>query len=161
MKGKILDYNLQKGSGIISGDDGKRYDFVNAQWKSSTTHPNKDLHVDFTISETQAIDIYPIDAQTTTTQTTIIQARQTSGLAITSMIFGILGFLSSWWLLAIPSIIAIITGHIARSSIKNSQGKLEGDGFALAGLILGYCIILVYIAVVFIFVGAIGAASMY
>ncbi len=76
------------------------------------------------------------------------------------MIFGILGFLSSWWLLAIPSIIAIITGHVARSTIKRSEGKVGGDGFAITGLILGYLIIISYIAVVFVFVGALGAVAM-
>ena len=27
MKGKILDYNIQESKGIISGDDGQRYNF--------------------------------------------------------------------------------------------------------------------------------------
>jgi hypothetical protein len=42
------------------------------------------------------------------------------------------------WLYGIGSILAIIFGHIARSEIKKSNGKLTGDGLALAGLILGY-----------------------
>jgi len=160
VKGKILDYNLQEGEGIISADNGERYNFTNKNWKSSI-HPSSNQTVDFTPDATQAIDIYVIDSKNAYTHTTVIQSQQTSGLAITSMIFGILGFLSSWWLLAIPSIIAIITGHIARSSIKNSQDRMDGDGFALVGLILGYLIILAYVAIVFIFVGVIGAASMY
>jgi len=59
---------------------------------------------------------------------------QTSGLAITSMVLGILSFLTVG-LTAIP---AVICGHISRASIKKSAGALAGDGFALAGLILGY-----------------------
>ncbi|MBK6304034.1 MAG: hypothetical protein IPF43_09475 [Arcobacter sp.] len=29
MKGKILDYNIQESTGIISGDDGRRYRWCN------------------------------------------------------------------------------------------------------------------------------------
>jgi Tfp pilus assembly major pilin PilA len=33
---------------------------------------------------------------------------------------------------------AVICGHIARSEIRKSEGRLEGEGMALAGLITGY-----------------------
>jgi hypothetical protein len=47
----------------------------------------------------------------------------------------ILGFLS----FLIPSAIAaIILGRVSRSEIRKSQGRLQGDGIALAGLIMGY-----------------------
>lgn len=61
--------------------------------------------------------------------------RQTSSLAIVSLVSGILG----WTLLPlIGSIVAIITGHMARGEIRRAPERLEGDGLALAGLILGY-----------------------
>ena len=48
---------------------------------------------------------------------------------------GVLG----WTLIPIVgAIIAIITGHIAKKEIKQSDGLLSGDGIATAGLILGY-----------------------
>lgn len=59
---------------------------------------------------------------------------QTSGLAITSMVLGMLVFLTAG-LTAIP---AVICGHVSRASIKKSAGAVTGDGFALTGLILGY-----------------------
>ena len=59
---------------------------------------------------------------------------QTSGLAITSMVLGILAFLTAG-LTAIP---AVICGHVSRASIKKSAGAVTGEGFALTGLILGY-----------------------
>lgn len=59
--------------------------------------------------------------------------KQTSGLAIASMVCGILGFLTC----GVTGIPAIITGHIARSSFKRNP-SLEGKGMALAGLITGY-----------------------
>jgi hypothetical protein len=61
--------------------------------------------------------------------------RTTSTLAVVSLVFGILG----WSLLpAIGSVVAVITGHLARSEIRNAQGGMEGDGMAVAGLVLGY-----------------------
>lgn len=59
---------------------------------------------------------------------------QTSGKAIASLVLGICVFILGF-LTGIP---AIIFGHLAKSDIKKSGGKLQGDGMALAGLILGY-----------------------
>ncbi len=64
--------------------------------------------------------------------------QQTSSLALISLIAGILG-LSIAPLLG--SIIAVVTGHMARREIAESGGQLTGDGLALAGLILGYFVI--------------------
>jgi hypothetical protein len=33
---------------------------------------------------------------------------------------------------------AIVLGHMSRSSIRKSMGRLKGEGMALAGLIMGY-----------------------
>ncbi|MBB6522334.1 DUF4190 domain-containing protein [Pseudoteredinibacter isoporae] len=57
---------------------------------------------------------------------------KTSTLAIVSLVFGILG------LFFIGSLVGIITGHLARSEIRKSEGRLEGDAMALTGLITGY-----------------------
>jgi len=62
-------------------------------------------------------------------------ARQTSSLAVVSLVSGILG----WTLLPlIGSIVAIITGHMARGEIRRAPERMEGDGLAVGGLILGY-----------------------
>lgn len=48
---------------------------------------------------------------------------------------GVLG----WTLIPmVGGIIAIITGHMAKKDIRQSDGLLGGDGIATAGLILGY-----------------------
>lgn len=58
MKGSILDFSIQTNSGIISGDDEKRYNFVGADWREQKT-PNRGDRVDFDIdSEGQAIQIF-------------------------------------------------------------------------------------------------------
>jgi type II secretory pathway pseudopilin PulG len=64
------------------------------------------------------------------------QPPKTDGGAIASMVLGIASFvLCLSFLSGIP---AVIVGHISRSKIKKSGGRLKGDGMALAGLILGY-----------------------
>lgn len=61
--------------------------------------------------------------------------RRTSTLAVISLVAGILG----WTLLPfIGSLGAIITGHMARSEIRRSAGTVDGDGLAIAGLVLGW-----------------------
>ena len=59
-------------------------------------------------------------------------APETSGLAIGSLICGILFFI-------FPSAIAaVVMGHISRAEIRRSGGRKTGEGMALAGLVLGY-----------------------
>ena len=59
--------------------------------------------------------------------------RQTSALAVVSLVAGVLG----WTLLPfLGSIAAVVTGHMARSEIRRAPDRLEGDGLAIAGLVL-------------------------
>ncbi len=64
--------------------------------------------------------------------------QQTSNLAVISLIAGILGITILPFL---GSIVAVFTGHMARKEIAASGGTLTGDGMAIAGLILGYFVI--------------------
>lgn len=58
-----------------------------------------------------------------------------SNMAIISLVAGIV----SWVLLpVIAAIAAVVTGHMARREIRESGGRLSGDGLALIGLVLGY-----------------------
>lgn len=56
----------------------------------------------------------------------------TSGKAIASLVLGV------FFLLFPAAILAVILGHLSRSDIRRSAGRLKGAGMALAGLILGY-----------------------
>ena len=60
---------------------------------------------------------------------------QSSGLAVASLVLGILGILGFGLFLGLP---AAICGHIALAKIKRSQGTLSGKGLAIAGLAIGY-----------------------
>jgi hypothetical protein len=75
--------------------------------------------------------------------------RRTSSLAIVSLVTGLLGWTFAPWL---GSIIAIITGHMARAEIRRDPAGLEGDGLAVAGLVLGWAMILLTLLTVFTFV---------
>ncbi len=83
-----------------------------------------------------------------------VPARTTSTTAIVSLVFGIV----CW--VAIPfigAIVAIICGHVARTEIRNAPaGSIDGDGMAIAGLILGYLHLLLFalfMLLVFTFLG--------
>jgi hypothetical protein len=80
--------------------------------------------------------------------------RTTSTTAIVSLVFGII----CW--IAIPfigAIVAIVCGHVARTEIRNSPpGSVDGDGMAVAGLILGYlhlAVIAMFLLLVFTVLG--------
>lgn len=57
MKGHILDYSVQTNSGVISGEDGQRYNFSGADWRSNDV-PAKGMGVDFSTSGDLATDVY-------------------------------------------------------------------------------------------------------
>jgi type IV pilus assembly protein PilA len=57
---------------------------------------------------------------------------ETSGKAIVSLICGLLFFIP------LAFVAAIVFGHLGLSEIRKSAGRLQGEGMAIAGLILGY-----------------------
>ncbi|WP_336024160.1 DUF805 domain-containing protein [Acinetobacter lwoffii] len=58
MKGIILDFSIQTNSGIISGEDQRRYSFIGSEWKESSP-PQRGLKIDFDLDTTgQAIGVY-------------------------------------------------------------------------------------------------------
>jgi len=80
--------------------------------------------------------------------------KTTSTTAIVSLVFGII----CW--IAIPfigAIVAVICGHVARGEIRSAPpGTIEGDGMAVAGLILGYAHLILFalaMMLVFMFLG--------
>jgi hypothetical protein len=61
-----------------------------------------------------------------------VQPQRTNGLAVASMVLGIL------WLYWIGSILALVLGYVAKSQIDNSRGQEGGRGMAIAGITLGW-----------------------
>ncbi|MCL7713990.1 DUF4190 domain-containing protein [Stenotrophomonas mori] len=79
--------------------------------------------------------------------------RQTSSYAVIALVAGILG----WTLLPLlGSLGGIIFGHMARREIRASNGRLDGDGLAVTGLVLGWLSVAMWVIgllVVFLFLG--------
>lgn len=79
-------------------------------------------------------------------------AARTSSLAVVSLVFGIL----TWCLLPfVGALVAVVCGHLARSEIRRAppDAPQEGDGMAVAGLVLGYVHLLLCVAVVLVLLG--------
>jgi uncharacterized membrane protein len=73
--------------------------------------------------------------------------KRTSALAIASLVTGILG----WSFLPfVGSIVAVITGHMARAEIRRNPDSLDGDGLALVGLCLGWISIILSLVALFL-----------
>jgi len=66
--------------------------------------------------------------------------KQTSNLAIVSLVSGILGWTMLPW---IGSIVAVVTGHMARAEIARNPDTMEGDGLAVGGLVLGWSMLVI------------------
>ena len=72
--------------------------------------------------------------------------KQTSSLAIVSLVSGILGWTMIPWL---GSVVAIITGHMARAEIRRNPDTMEGDGMAIGGLVMGWAMVIFSVLVLF------------
>ena len=57
--------------------------------------------------------------------------QSTNGLAVASMVLGIL------WIFGLGAILALIFGIISRNQIDRSGGTQGGRGMAIAGIVLG------------------------
>jgi hypothetical protein len=62
-------------------------------------------------------------------------AQKTNGMAIASLISGILGLTMC---AGIGSVFALIFGYVGRGQIKRSQGTEGGGGMAMTGIVLGW-----------------------
>jgi hypothetical protein len=80
-----------------------------------------------------------------------------NAMAIISLVLGILGLVLFFGVASIP---AVILGHIARKQIRERDE--DGDGIALAGLILGWIgvgLVLLVIGFVVVVFGAVAVGS--
>ena len=67
----------------------------------------------------------------------------TSGLAIASLICGILGLVTCVF---VPGIAGVICGHMALNRMADTSSPVGGRGMAIAGLITGYLSVLMLVA---------------
>jgi hypothetical protein len=83
-------------------------------------------------------------------------APSTSGWAIASLILS----LANWVILpGVGAILGVIFGHIALGEIKRSQGHVEGRGLAMAGLIIGYVSLALFVCVLAVVIVAVAVSG--
>jgi hypothetical protein len=89
----------------------------------------------------------------------VVPAAPTNGMAIASLVCGILG-----WVMfpVVAPILAIIFGHLARGQIRHTGEG--GGGMALAGLVLGYinlalCLVVAVIGIVALLIAVAAARA--
>jgi hypothetical protein len=84
----------------------------------------------------------------------------TSGLAIASMVCGIVGILMCFcYLSGLCGIPAVICGHMALNRIGQSPIPVGGRGMAIAGLVLGYLDILISLGFIVTMVVTVAGAA--
>lgn len=71
------------------------------------------------------------------------EAPKTSAMAVTSLVLGILGVVTC----GLTSLFGLVLGIIAMVKVKNSGGRLTGNGLALAGVIVSGVFFLVMIPI--------------
>ena len=71
---------------------------------------------------------------------------RTNGLAVASLVCACAGIIP--FLFGIPSVLGIVFGFVARSQIRNAHGAQGGAGLALAGIIVGFSLIGLFILAV-------------
>lgn len=64
-------------------------------------------------------------------------ALPTNGMAVASLVLGVLG-LFFFWVLAIPPLLALVFGYQSKRKIEESNGAQGGSGLALAGIVTGW-----------------------
>jgi len=73
-------------------------------------------------------------------QYVVVQKAPTSGLAVTSMVLGIVGLFVALCTFGVLSFVAVGLGHLALVQDVKRLGK-SGKGMAIAGLVMGYVVV--------------------
>ncbi|WP_328415483.1 DUF4190 domain-containing protein [Micromonospora sp. NBC_00389] len=89
----------------------------------------------------------------------VVHAPPTSGLAVASLVLGILGVIGGWCLFGVPCLLAVVLGHVGLHDTRNNMKS--GRGMAVAGLVLGYVFVapMIMLTMMVFFGGLIGAAT--
>jgi hypothetical protein len=74
------------------------------------------------------------------------QAPRTNGLAIASLVLGIVGLL--FFVFIVPPVLALIFGLVSHGQIRRSGGAQAGSGMAIAGIVLGIVGALLFVLLV-------------
>ena len=88
------------------------------------------------------------------------QGQATNGMAITSLITGILGLFLSFCCIPLGPV-ALVTGWLGKKKADKSNGQVGGGGMALAGLIMGALGTLIFLVFITLWIVAIASGESY
>lgn len=69
--------------------------------------------------------------------------------ALTSMICGAVSIVTLQWVVAL---LAVVFGFVGLSEVKKSAGQVEGRGFAIAGVVMGFVSIAISLVIVVLYI---------
>jgi uncharacterized membrane protein len=73
--------------------------------------------------------------------------RPTNGLAVASFVCSVSGIVPFFF--GITCVVGIVLGFVALGQIKRSGGYQQGRGLAIAGVIVGFSLIAIFLLIVF------------
>ena len=120
MKGRVLDFSIQTNSGVISGEDGKRYTFKGADWREPQP-PGRGMSVDFETLKGEAKNLYRVSGSSTGSDKNKVAAGLLAiflggwgihkfylgynGAGLVFLLVNTIGFAVTWIMLFIPNIV--------------------------------------------------------
>jgi hypothetical protein len=78
----------------------------------------------------------------------MVAPRQTNGMAVASLVCSCAGIIPFFF--GLTCVLGIIFGFVARSQIRRTNGVQQGSGLALAGIIVGFSLIALFIILLII-----------
>jgi hypothetical protein len=74
--------------------------------------------------------------------------RRNNGLAVASLVCSCAGVVPFFF--GLPCVLGIVFGFVARSQIRRSGGAQGGEGLALAGIIVGFGLLAIFLVLVIV-----------
>jgi len=88
-----------------------------------------------------------------------VPPRTTNTTAVVSLVFGVLCWVGIPF---IGAVVAVVCGHVARREIRAAApGSVDGDGMAVAGLILGYLQLALFFAAIMVIFTVLGGLAFF
>lgn len=134
-------------------------DLAGVQW-NDTSHRDAHYNEQFSGRQIRPENLSPVSpAWPAQPPGIFMQAsvKPASGAATWALVTGIIGLLVGWCLFGLPSIAAVILGHIGERQTKDD--RTTGRGMAVTGLVLGYVGIIPGIILTFWMIAGMGAAA--
>ena len=111
-QGRILAFDDEESTGIISGDNGNRYSFIIQEWRSQT-RPRSGKYVDSVPEDHEARDIYELTeppAGTRTDPTTVAGSKSKVAAGLFAIFLGWLGIHKFYLGYTVPGVILLVAG---------------------------------------------------